>query len=480
MGWVARSHFVMISNIYVPLGIVGGVLAGCSGAADTPPVEALPGPAEWNREVTPPDDEQAAADRSSCTYAAGSLPAETQGASHPSGADIPIDHVIVVMMENRSFDHYFQMLPERGQPDVDVAPADFSNPDGEGAPVPIFHQEAYCFVDTNHGWSGTAAQIGDGDMQGFVVSNEGFSEMPASGNLEMFAGRRAMGYYDESDIPFYYWLANEFAIGDRYFASLPGPTFPNRMFLYAASSFGRVHNTIPDDADTIVELLEARQVSWKIYASSTPGLALFLSKAHYFAEHVASIEDYYADAQAGTLPAFAFVDPAVGLATGEHDTNDEHPPALAQIGQRFVAEVVDALTKSPNWARSALFLTYDEHGGLYDHVAPPAACPPDDHPPDLEPGDAPGGFDRLGLRVPFVVVSPYAKRHHVSHAVYDHTSIVRFVEARFVMPALSARDANALAPWDMFDFEAPPHLDVSVSLPSLPTAELEQCALVFE
>jgi phospholipase C len=456
-------------------------LAACNGwGAAEQAAPPLPGPADWNRPVVPPGDSEAASARASCDYAGGSLPAETQGASYPSGTAIPIDHILVVMMENRSFDHYFQKLPERGQPDADVAPEGFTNPDSEGNPVGLFHQQADCFVDTDHSWAATAEQIGDGDMSGFVVTNEGRHENPSGGDLEMLAGRRAMGHYDEPDLPFYFWLANTFAIGNRYFASLPGPTFPNRMYLYAASSFGAVHNTIPGDAETIVDLLEKRQVSWRIYASSSPGLALFLSKVSLFPDHVFPIAQYFADAAAGTLPAFAFVDPAIGLATGQVDTNDEHPPALAKVGQRFVAEVVDALTRSPNWPRSALFLTYDEHGGLYDHVPPPRACPPDEHEPELEQGDPAGRFDRLGLRVPFIVVSPYAKSHHVGHQIYDHTSILRFIEARFVMPALSRRDANALAPWDMFDFASPPREAPAVPLPPQATAELEACAAIFE
>ncbi len=468
--WVRRT---------IPLALLIGAL-GCSSedeARSAPP----PGPEEWNRDVIPPSDAEATADRAACNFKAGALPAETQGVSHPSGADIPIDHVLVVMMENRSFDHYFQKLPEFGQPDVDVAPADFSNNDSEGVAFPIFHQQAYCFVDTKHNWTGTAEQIGDGDMSGFVTSNEGFSEMPANGNLEMFAGRRALGYYDETDLPFYYWLANEFSIGDRYFSSMPGPTFPNRMFLYAASSFGHVRNNIPDDADTIVDFLEKREVDWKVYTSSTAGIALFISKLDLLRDHIGSIEDLHRDAAEGTLPQFAFVDPEIGAATGNFDTNDEHPPALAQIGQRFVAEVVDAVTRGPQWERTALFLTYDEHGGLYDHVVPPAACPPDDLDPMLMSGEPEGTFDRLGVRVPFILVSPYAKRHHVSHEIYDHTSILRFVPARFVLPAPTHRDANAIAPWDMFDFDKPPSLEVNgLTLPTIPQDELERCGTIFD
>ena len=461
------------------------LLCACSSSETVNPAETepppLPGPEEWNREVAPPSDEAALEQRQACGFQRGALASETLGDSFPTGSDIPLDHVFVLMMENRSFDHYFQKLPEYGQPDVDVAPADFSNKDSDGNEHPIFHQQAYCFVDTRHGWTGTHEQIGGGAMSGFVTSNEGQHEMPAMGNLEMFHGRRAMGYYDETDLPFYYWLASEFAIGDRYFGSMPGPTFPNRMYLLGASSYGYTYNGLPGDFDIIVDYLEQRQVDWRVYADGTPAIGLYISKSHYFAEHVKRIDDFKADAASGDLPAFAFIDPNVGLATGEYDNNDEHPPALAQIGQRFVAEIVDALTRSPAWSRSALFITYDEHGGQYDHVPPPSACAPDDSELLLKNSDDPTTpFDKLGPRVPFIVVSPYAKKHHVSHEVYDHTSITRFIEARFVVPAMTARDANAMAPYDMFDFDDPPFMDPpAIEIPVIPQDDLAACAEVF-
>jgi len=412
-------------------------------------------------------------------YQKGSLPAETQGASYPSGNAIPVDHIIVVMMENRSFDHYFQKLPEYGQPDAEVAPDDFSNPDTDGNPVTIFRDTQYCFVDTDHHWDGTHRQINGGAMDGFVTTNEGFHEFPQTG-LEMLTGARAMGYYTAEDLPFYYWLANEFALGDHYFSSMPGPTFPNRMFLYGATSYGHVHNNVPPPGDMIIDWLEARQLDWKVYASATPAMAMYVSEISTLLAHKATTQDFLDDAAAGRLPQVAFVDPDVGLATGQFDTNDEHPPALPQLGQSFVASIVDALTRSPNWSRSALFLTYDEHGGQYDHVVPPAACPPDDLAPKLEPGDPDKPFDQYGLRVPFIVVSPYAKKHYVGHQIYDHTSIMRFIQARFVMPAFTNRDANALAPWDMFDFENPPHATPpTVELPSTPQSAFDACAQLF-
>jgi phospholipase C len=178
------------------------------------------------------------------------------------------------------------------------------------------------------------------------------------------------------------------------------------------------------------------------------------------------------------------VDPR--LAAEGYDQNDEHPPAIAMIGQALVASVVDALTRSPNWSRSALFLTYDEHGGLYDHVVPPKACVPDDIAPELDPNDPnasfdpKAAFDTLGIRVPMMLVSPYAKKHFVGHEVYDHTSITRFVEARFVLPALSNRDANAEAPWEMFDFDNAPHATPpAIPLPAVDTAKESACAKIF-
>src|SRR5262249_8377726 len=151
----------------------------------------------------------------------------------------------------------------------------------------------------------------------------------------------------------------------------------------------------------------------------------------------------------------------------------EHAPHMVTMGERWVARVIAALEASPNWPRSALFLTYDEHGGLWDHVVPPPACAPDNLLPLVGSKDPPGGFNQYGVRVPMVVVSPFARPHHVDHHVYDHTSILRFVEARFRIGALSARDANAEAPWGMFDFETPPTLlkPKRIALPTVDPVE---------
>jgi len=459
---------------------------GCTPDEAEPPPEVLPGPAEWNRDVVPPADTEAATSRDTCGYAAGALPAETQGASRPYGKEIPVDNIVVLMMENRSFDHYFQKLPESGQTDVDVAPENYTNPDANGMPVAPYHDTQYCLVDVNHEWTGTHEQINGGMMDGFFKTNDGWNELPAGAGMnEMYrAGNRALSYYTSEDIPFYHWLANEFAISDRYFSSVAGPTWPNRMYLYAGSSYGKVHNDVVTPDNTIFDYLEQRKVTWKVYFSTTPGFAIFIDKylslKGSLEGRFVPIADYFADAAAGTLPQVAFVDP--GIAREGYDQNDEHPPAMPTPGEGFVATVVEALAKSPQWDKSAMFLTYDEHGGFYDHVTPPKACAPDDIAPVLKDGDVDAKFDTLGIRVPFYVISPFAKKHFVDHRTYDHTSIIRFIEARFQIPALTNRDANAEAPWEMFDFENPPHATPpTITLPPpVDQAKLDACKALFE
>jgi phospholipase C len=363
----------------------------------------------------------------------------------------PIDHVVVLMQENRSFDSYFGQLRFQGQPRATAEPRHASNPNPvaeDGAPIRAFHQTAYCEVaDLNHSWTGVHQQLNGDEMDGFTATNVD----PADPT-----GSRAMGFYDVRDLPFYYSLYSQFAMGDRYFASVPGPTFPNREYLLAGTSFGHIRNDLPATGLTgasVFNELDAAHVTWKIYFSDIPSGFLFAYVRAHAAGHVVPVSQYFADAAAGRLPQVAFVDPMFG---GSKNTeSDEHPPANIQVGQAFVAGVVNALIASPNWPSSAMFLTYDEHGGYYDHVSPPPAVVPDAIGPQLGPGDVAAGFDRLGVRVPAVVVSPWARPHFVSHATHDHTSILRFIETRFGLPALTRRDAAANPMLEFFDFERP-------------------------
>jgi phospholipase C len=257
-------------------------------------------------------------------------------------------------------------------------------------------------------------------------------------------------------VPFYYGIANEFSVADRYFASVPGPTFPNRFYLLTGTSFGYVSNVIQIHTQkTIFQSLDEAPtpVTWKLYLASVQVELLFKYVDDHAAGHVFPISQYFTDAANGTLPQVSFVE-SDPLGDVNHES-DEHPPANVQVGQKFSHDVVSALVNSPDWPSSAMFQTYDEHGGYYDHVAPPAAVPPDDIPPMVPRGDPFNAFDRYGVRVPAMVISPYSKPHHVSHVVYAHTSILKFIETRFRLPPLTRRDAAADPMLDMFDLSRP-------------------------
>jgi phospholipase C len=406
---------------------------------------------------------EALAARQACTFTAGTLPGLSQAKDAPLGDEMPIDTIVVVMMENRSFDHLLQNLPAAGQTDAEVAPAGASNADSDGTTVPTFHLSDYCFDDTSHGWTDVHTEWGMGAMNGFVVANNHNDAKPAD-------GKRAMGYYTEQDLPFLYGLANTFALADHNFSSVLGPTFPNREYLYAATSFGHIGNDVfPDEMPTMFQELVAANVDWRIYYSDLPGPFIFLGTLSKYLDNTAKMQNFFADAQAGMLGQLNIVD--AHLSDNQfYNRDDFHPPGDVQYGQKFVADVVNAVMQSPQWPHTALILTFDEHGGTYDHVAPPPACAPDSIAPITNPDDnAPGGFDHYGVRVPLFVISPYAKPHFVSHAVYDHTSISRFIEARFKLPALTARDANADPLTDLFDFK---HAAFATP-PSLPAATID-------
>jgi phospholipase C len=396
-----------------------------------------------------------------------------------TAAPMPIEHVIVLMQENRSFDSYFGQLHVEGQPASIQEPPGASNPDPTnpgGRPIRAFHKPHYCEVaDLNHSWNGTHREIDAGLMDGFTFANV----VAPDPN-----GSRSMGFYEQTDLPFYYALYSAFAMGDHYFASAPTQTFPNRLYLLAGTSFGHIRNDnfppVPGEFSqrSIFNELDEAHISWKVYAAQFPLAFAFLFayvRETPAAARVVPFQEYAVDAAAGNLPQVAFIDPI--LVAPNNVENDEHPPSNVQVGEQFVSQVIDTLFQSPNWASSALFLTYDEHGGFFDHVPPPPAVPPDDIAPMLLPGDTPGAFDIYGVRVPVVVVSPFARPHFVSHRINDHTSVLRFIETRFGLPAMSRRDAAANAMLEFFDFSVP-SFATPPTLPAAPlnTAEVAYCA----
>ena len=404
--------------------------------------------------------------------AAAAVASVITGAAHASTPGIDsVKHIVVLMQENRSFDSYFGHLKQYDPSlDVEAEPASTSNPNPLSAsapPITAFHQTTTCEVaDLNHSVSGSRTEFDNGAMDGFTRANE--DPMDPTGS-------RTMGYHTQAEIPYYYSLADSFAIGDRYFASVLGPTFPNRFFLLTGTSFGHTSNDIPTDPQTsfsqksIFETLDAAHVSWRVYFTEVPFAFLFSYVRNHGLGHVFPITQYYIDAAAGTLPQVSFVDPVF---VGSNNTEtDEHPTTNIQVGELASAQTINALMSSPEWTSSALFFTYDEHGGFYDHVPPPPAAVPDSIPGDQN-------WDRYGFRVPVVVVSPFARRHFVSHVVHDHTSILRFIETRFGLPALTARDASADPMLEFFDFDHPNTAVPHLASPPLDPNQVVNCQLL--
>ena len=281
----------------------------------------------------------------------------------------------------------------------------------------------------------------------------------------------AMKYWDGSDLPFYWSLASTFPICDRWFASAPAQTYPNRMYLQAGTSQDLVSTDVakalamPHPAGgTIWEKLSAHGISWLDYAWDLPDIVLFPKVWNANKDKVRTFDQFLRDCRSGALPSVSIVSPGVAAYSEEN-------PADVQLGEAYSSSIINAVMSSPAWPKTALLFMYDEHGGYYDHVRPPAAVPPDDIAPGVAPAPgAPAAWNIYGLRVPAFVISPFARRDYVSHVVHDHTSVLRFIETKFNLGALTRRDANASNLLDCFDFRrAPAFLEPpTLAAPGLP------------
>jgi phospholipase C len=363
-----------------------------------------------------------------------------------------IDHIVVLMKENHSYDNYFGML-ERGDGFTlgpDGSPLN-TNPDAHGRPVPVHHLSLPLnpSLHMNQTWNDSHRQWNHGAMNGFVTTTS--SDAP-------------MGYLDETDLPWYYGFARTYGIGDRYFASCLAQTFPNRRFLQAATAAGLVSTTIPSPfarppaTGLIWEHLDEHQISWANYFVEIPEIGLWPRNLLRWRRNLHDIDDFYNDCRLGQLPAVSLITP--GLFGSEGEFEDD------QIGEAFSANVFEAAAASPQWSRMLFIINWDEGGGFYDHVPPPPAVPPDDIPPNIHvPPDEPGGYDVYGFRVPCLVASPFAKPGYVSSVVYDHTSVLATIEQKWNLPALTRRDAAANPLTDFLDLDKPPHFPTPVPLP---------------
>ena len=347
----------------------------------------------------------------------------TVHATLPHPASAGIDHIVVLCMENRSFDHFLGWLPG-----ANGRQAGLAYPDRTGAPHPTYHLTTYqgCgSQDPDHSYSGARAEYHNGACDGWLSVNDEFS----------------IGYYRQSDLPFTGHAAPYWTVLDNYFAATLGPTFPNRIYLHSAQT-DRIDDSVGlSTLPTIWDNLAAAGVSHKYYFQDLPFLGLWGLKyagiSHGYAE-------FLADAAAGTLPAVSYVEPPLFLEAIDGLSRDDHPHGDIRNGEATMNDVYRAVTSSPAWARTVLVITFDEWGGFFDHVRPTQA-------PDTNP--ALTGL--RGFRVPTLIVSPYAQRSAVGHRTYDHTSVLKLIEWRYGLPALTPRDAAARNLAELLDFAAP-------------------------
>jgi phospholipase C len=365
----------------------------------------------------------------------------------PTGTDtIPkIKHIVILMQENHSYDNRLGMLNRPGADGFRIGKdgkPTATNPYPNGDIQHAFRMPTTCQLQSRptQEWEQSHIQYANGRNDGFVKSGSG----PVS-----------MGYWQWADQPFYYSMAKIFPIADRYFCSVLGQTDPNRRYLISATSMGMVDDTISDITQyppngTIFDRLDKAKLSWKDYYSTTSTTELYLELYEKNAgTRVVNIKNFFDDAKSGKLPAVSLVEP-------DYMTTSEEDPQNIAAGEQFAAKVIDAVMSGPDWLSTLLLWTYDEHGGYYDHVPPPRAIAPDDIPPMVPKGESKyDGFTRYGFRVPFAVISPWARAHYVSHQVFDHTSICALIEAKWNLPAMTYRDANANVMLDMLDLKKP-------------------------
>jgi phospholipase C len=360
-----------------------------------------------------------------------------------------VDHIVVLMLENRSFDHMLGYLSlEGGRGDVDGLRREFANEYG-GRSYPVHHLGSTAIADDpDHSASSVDLQIGGGAMSGFVTS---FADTLGRRGVRDGDPDRVMGYYNAADVPVYDHLAREFAVCDRWFSSVPGATWPNRLYAICGRAAGSrddlPHNLPPlYDQPSFVRHLDAHGISWRWY-SFVAGTLRFADARYALGHHDrfaffsntnlnwktliervdAHAASFLEDAARGTLPSVAWIDPNFSnFNPGGFQPNDDHAPADIKDGQELVLAVYHALAASPQWEKTLLVIAYDEHGGFFDHVAPPGAL-----------DDDPQLFGLYGVRVPALVVSPWVEARAVSHTVLDHTSIIKTILLRFCPDALN-------------------------------------------
>jgi len=343
-------------------------------------------------------------------------PAPLLQAEVPDPATTGIEHIVVFMMENRSFDHFLGWLPG-----ADGRQAGLTYSDAGGAPhatFPLAPDFQGCgYADPDHSYAGGRVEYDDGACDGWLRANDVFS----------------IGYYRQEDLAFLGHAVPDWTSFDQYFCSILGPTFPNRIYQHAGQT-DRIANTATISLlPTIWDRLAARGVSARYYFSDVPFLGLWGAK---YLPISRPIDAFYFACAAGSLPHVAFVDGSF-LQELTGTGADDHPFGDVRAGEAMMNRIYRAVTQSPAWGRTVLVINFDEWGGFFDHVPPAVAPIP---PADLAAGNADG---RRGFRTPTLLVSPFARRAYTSHALYDHTSVLRMIEWRWGLNPLTVRDATA-------------------------------------
>jgi phospholipase C len=340
----------------------------------------------------------------------------------PDPANSGIEHIVVVTMENRSFDHFLGWLPNADGKQAGLTFADSAgvshathslSGDYTGCPDP----------DPDHSYGGARVEYNGGMMDGFL----------RAGSNDVYS----IGYYGERDIPFYAALARNYTACDRYFAAILGPTFPNRLFLHAAQTDRLDDSTSFTSLPTIWDRLARVGVSARYYYSNVPFLALWGAK---YLDISCLYAEFLVAASTGTLPAVSFIDPRYTV-LDDGTGNDDHPHADIREGDLFLYETFQAVARGPKWENTVFIVNFDEWGGFFEHVAPPRATAANSVDTDLVNGKA-----LLGLRVPTVVASPFSLGNpvdsRISGLVFDHTSVLKLIEWRWGLVPLSPRDAS--------------------------------------
>lgn len=329
-----------------------------------------------------------------------------------------LEHVVLVTLENRSFDHFLGWLPG-----ADGRQAGLAFPDRTGvlqSTYPLAPDFQGCGrSNPDHSYAGSRLTYANGACDGWLLAG-------ANDSL-------AIGYYTQHDLAFLGAAAPAWTTCDRYFAPIMAETAPNRIYQHAAQADRLTDSLNLCHLPTIWDRLAAAGVSGHYYFSDLPILGLWGLK---YVRICKDVGDFYADCASGHLPAVSYVDPHfVGEQYGI--TNDDHPPADIRNGEALLARIYQAVTTGPAWSSTLLVITFDEWGGFFDHVPPPPAAIP-------QADQAAGNQDGLrGFRVPCVLISPWSRRGHVSSTLFDHTSVLRLIEWRWSLEPLTVRDGSA-------------------------------------